>query len=68
MSTLLQGLFAAGLSGPLFPAAWRARTRVDRWRWLLIGGLAPVVAQCSDPLAVALRQVDGVMSMVSCRA
>lgn len=68
MATLLQSLFAVGLSGPLFLVAWRADAAADRWRCLLLGGLALSVARCSDPLAMALLHIDGVMLMVSCRA
>lgn len=68
MSMVLLGLFTAGVSGPFFMAAWFAQTRTARLRGLLLGGLAFGIALCANPLTVALRHVDGEMSMMLCQA
>lgn len=68
MSMLLHGLFAAGLGAPFFLAASADPTHAARRRWRLLGGLAIAVALCADPLAVALQQVDGALTLTLCRA
>lgn len=68
MSMVLLGLFAAGVSGPFFMVAWYAQTRSARLRGLLVGGLAFGIALCANPLTLALRHVDGEISMMLCQA
>ena len=61
----MQCLLLVCCVGPVL-AAWRARSAADAAGWWIVALLAVAGAITADPLAVALRHVDGVMTRAIC--
>ncbi|HEY1399005.1 hypothetical protein [Roseateles sp.] len=63
---LLTALFMLGVGGPFLLSACRPQRRRARALRLGLGMLAMAASLASDPLSVALLQVDGVMALAGC--